>query len=469
MHKNTTIIIMAAGKGKRMKSSLPKVLHEILGRSLLEHLLLTAFKLNPARILVIIGNKAELVKDTIEKRMPEDIYKKIEWIEQQEQLGTGDAVRQCTPVLKNFNGPTIILSGDVPLLTSDTLNNLLKFHQKEKAVATILTTHLDNPFGYGRILRTDTGQVVGIVEEKDAMTEEKHIKEINTGTYCFDWQVLAKILPSLRNDNAQDEYYLTDVIHILNKGGKTITAYKAQDSVETLGISDRKDLANIIALVQKRINSYWMELGITIIDPSGVYIDYDVIIGKDTIIYPFTMLQGKTRIGETCQIGPCTHLLNAVIGNEVKIRFSLINNSTILNYTEVGPFAHLREGTQVGNHCKVGNFVEIKKSKLHSHVKSAHLTYLGDSELGSYTNIGAGTITCNYDGFKKHKTNIGERVFVGSNSTLIAPVTLADDTYIGAGSVINRDVPKGSLAVAREKQQNKEGWVEYRRKKQQGK
>ena len=466
MQEDTVIIIMAAGKGKRMKSSLPKVLHEIMGRTLLEHILLTAFSLNPAKILVIIGHKAELVKDTIKKRMPENIYKKIEWIEQKEQFGTGHAVKQCTPLLKNFNGSTIILSGDVPLLSQETLNSLLKYHLKEKTVATILTTHLDNPFGYGRILRTDSGQVVGIVEEKDAMAEEKHIKEINTGTYCFEWKELSKILPSLKNDNAQEEFYLTDVIHILNKGGKSISAYNSSDSLESVGISDRKDLAYLIGIVQKRINSYWMEQGITIIDPSVVFIDYDVIIGKDTIIYPFTIISGKTRIGENCLLGPSTQLINATIGNEVTIKFSLINNSTILSYTEVGPFAHLREGTNIGDHCRVGNFVEIKNSKLHSNVKSAHLTYLGDSELGCYTNIGAGTITCNYDGFKKHKTTIGERVFVGSNSTLIAPVTLSDDTYIAAGSVITRDVPKGSLAVARERQQNKEGWVEYRKKKQ---
>ena len=465
MSKDTVVIIMAAGKGKRMKSSLPKVLHKIMGRTLLENVVLTANKLDPVKIIVIVGFNLDMVRNTMQQNLNETIYEKIEWVEQKDQLGTGDAVKQCIPVLKNFDGNALILSGDVPLLTAETLEELMEYHLKEKAVATILTNVMANPAGYGRILRTSRGSVIGIVEDKDAMSEERSIKEINTGTYCFDWQSLNKVLPSLRDENAQGEYYLTDVIHILSKGGQHIGGYKSSDEIESMGISNKNDLAAMTEIVQKRINSYWMEYGVIMIDPKSVYIDHDCVIGQDTIIYPNTLIQGKSRIGQNSEIGPSTQLIDAIIGNEVKIKFSLITKSTILDKTEVGPFAHLRMNTSIGSNCRVGNFVEIKNTIMHDNVKSAHLTYLGDSELGSYTNIGAGTITCNYDGFKKHRTKMGEKVFIGSNSTLVAPVNLADNTYVAAGSVITEDVPEGALAIGRGKQVNKDGWVEKYRDK----
>ena len=457
--KNLSIVIMAAGKGTRMKSKLPKVLHKAAGKSMLDHVIDSAIKLNPSKILVIVGFEAQTVINSYDNRFP------ITWVEQKEQLGTGHAVMQVIPHLKDYNGEIMLLSGDVPLLSTSTMLQILKSHQENNSHCTILTTVIDNPYGYGRIIKNENNHVTKIVEQKDATDFEKTVREINSGTYCFNWKNLEKYLLQLTPQNAQGEYYLTDTIQMFVGNNLKVNSFITNDMNQILGVNDRLTLSKIARIMKNQINENLMMSGVTIIDPETTYIDANIEIGADTTIYPNTIIEGKSVIGESCLLGPNTHIVNSIIDNNCEIVYSSVSDSEIGDSTKVGPFARIREHAKINKNCKIGNFVELKKTVFSEGVKASHLAYLGDADLGKNTNIGAGTITCNYDGKKKHKTTIGENVFVGSNSTLVAPITLETDSYIAAGSVITETVHTYDLAVGRARQKNIENWVLRKKEK----
>lgn len=447
------VIVMAAGKGTRMKSKTPKVLHKLAGKSMLDLVLDSVQKLSPDKVFVIVGHEAETVKNSFDNRF------EVTWVEQKEQLGTGHAIMQVIPYLEGYDGKVLILSGDVPLLSFETISNLFNAHVDLKAYATILTTIFENPHGYGRIIKDTSDNIIKIVEEKDASSEEKAVKEINSGTYVFDWSNLKLALGKITPKNAQGEYYLTDVIKLFVDFNLAVKSFITHKEEEVLGINDRLMLAQMSKLLRKQINEKHLMSGVTMIDPDSTYIDVTVSIGSDTTIYPNTILEGNSIIGENCIIGPNSHIINSEIGSGSEINSSSITDSKIAAECKIGPFARIREKANLGKKCKIGNFVEIKKSVLDSGVKSSHLAYLGDAEIGSESNIGAGTITCNYDGKNKNKTIIGENVFVGSNSTLVAPLLLEKESFIAAGSVITQTVPQYALGVGRSRQNNKENWV----------
>lgn len=459
---NFSAIIMAAGKGTRMKSDLPKVLHQVCGKSMLDHVIDTVAGLKPENIFVIVGHESDKVISSFDNRV------NLTWVEQKEQHGTGHAVMQVVPYLKNYDGNVLILSGDVPLITQETVKNLISFQQDNSLEATIMTTILDNPFGYGRILKDENENVVGIVEEKDSTQEQKLIKEINSGTYCFNWTNLNLALKEITPKNAQGEYYLTDAIKLFSSRNLKMKTFCINNIEEVLGVNDRVALSEMSKMLRKRINTKHQVNGVTFIDPENTYIDSDVIIGRDTIIYPNALIEGKTLIGNNCIIGHNSHIHSSEIGDNSKIINSHIFNSKISSNCEIGPFARIREKSVILDKVKIGNFVEIKKSILSEGVKASHLAYLGDAEIGSNSNIGAGTITCNYDGKNKHKTFIGSNSFVGSNSTLVAPIIIESDAYVAAGSVITSTVPKYSLSLGRAKQVIKDDWVLKKREKKNG-
>lgn len=451
--RDLSIIIMAAGKGTRMKSKQPKVLHKTAGKSMLDHVIDSAIKLNPSKILVIVGFESQQIIDSYDNRFP------LTWVEQKEQLGTGHAIMQVIPHLKDYDGDVMILSGDVPLLSTETMNDIFNSHAINNSYCTILTTLLDNPFGYGRIIKDESGNVIKITEQKDASEQEKLVKEINSGTYCFDWKNLNKYLLELTPQNAQGEYYLTDTIQMFVNNDLKVNSYITQDINQILGVNDRATLAKVSKIMRSIINEKHMMNGITIIDPDTTYIDSDIEIGIDSIIYPNTIIEGKSFIGSGTLLGPNTHIINSKIGDDVEVVYSSVYDSDIGNKTKIGPFARIREHAKVSDNCKIGNFVELKKTVFSEGVKASHLAYIGDAEVGKETNIGAGTITCNYDGKNKHKTTIGENVFVGSNSTLVAPITLETNSYIAAGSVITEVVHTNELGLGRARQRNVEDWV----------
>lgn len=443
-------IVLAAGKGTRMKSELPKVLHKISGKPMLGHVVDLLKEINSSQIFVVVGHQAELVKASLGEG--------INYVEQREQLGTGHAVLQVRSELFNKSGITLVISGDTPLLTNDTTIELINEHKKSMAAVTILTADLEVPTGYGRIISNDKKEVVKIVEEKDATIEEKIIKEINTGIYCFDNEKLFKALLSVEKNNSQGEYYLTDVIEILHSQGEVVSAYKTPDYTETIGINDRFVLAEAENIFRKRILKRHMYNGVTIIDPESTFIDQDVVIVNDTTIFPGTLLRGKTFVGRNCVIGPNADIIDTSIGDEVTVSHSVINSSVIGNKVTIGPFAYIRPDSYIKDSVKIGDFVEIKNTTIGQRTKVPHHSYIGDAILGEDINIGCGTITVNYDGQKKHQTKIEDGVFVGCNSNLIAPVTLGKQSYIAAGSTITNDVPDSALAIARERQVNKESY-----------
>ncbi|WP_027339787.1 bifunctional UDP-N-acetylglucosamine diphosphorylase/glucosamine-1-phosphate N-acetyltransferase GlmU [Halonatronum saccharophilum] len=432
-------ITLAAGKGTRMKSKLPKVLHKVLGKSMVQHVLDTASNLDPSLNITVIGYKGEEVKENTEGD--------IKFVEQKEQLGTGHAVMQAREYLKEFDGTVLVLYGDTPLLTEETLNRLVKDHQNKEAAVTILTAKLDDPSGYGRIVRDEIGNVLGIVEDKDTTQDQAKIKEINTGICCFNSRLLLKALDSLDTDNAQGEYYLTDVAGILAKEGKVVSAMLTDNYKETIGVNSRRHLAKAEKVLQQRVCEYHMDSGVTIIDPQSTYIDTKVKIGQDTIIYPFTFIEGETEIKEDVIVGPQSRIVDSVIGNKVEIESSTIVGSEIGDRTVVGPYAYLRPGNKIGQGVKIGDFVEVKNSQIGNESKVPHLSYIGDTTIGRRTNVGAGTITANYDGENKHRTVIGDDVFIGSDSTLIAPIRIGDRSVSGAGSVITKDVKEGETVI----------------------
>jgi len=448
--KDTALIIMAAGKGKRMKSNLPKVLHNLAGKPILNYVLKTVDPLKVKRKIIVVGYKSEKLRELIGDE--------IEYVEQVEQLGTAHAVLQTKRLLSDFEGDILILSGDVPFLTINTLKRLLKYHKDNEFSCTLISTILENPYGYGRIIRDKEGGIKGIIEEMDLPEDKKGINEINTGIYCFNKENLFPVLEKIVPDNKQGEYYLTDTVKMLLKDGLNIGNIMAKDYSEVLGINTRVDLASASQKVYQRVRKNLMLQGVTIIDPNSTFIDEGVEIGEDTVIYPFTIIGKDSKIGKCCHIGPYSHLIDARIGKGVKVWASTIEDSSIEEGANIGPYAHLRPGTIIKKGAKIGNFVEVKKTVVGEASKASHLTYLGDAVIGKRVNIGAGTITCNYDGKRKNKTIIEDEVFIGSNNSLVAPVKLGKASYTAAGSTITEDVPAGSLAIARSKQRNIKGW-----------
>ncbi|WP_308637019.1 bifunctional UDP-N-acetylglucosamine diphosphorylase/glucosamine-1-phosphate N-acetyltransferase GlmU [Paenibacillus silvisoli] len=445
-------IVLAAGQGKRMKSKLYKVLHPVCGKPMVGHVLQTVKDAACERTVVVLGHGAETVRAYLGDG--------AEFVLQEQQLGTGHAVQQVEPVLGEEAGTTVILYGDTPLVTSETIGELLALHHKTEAAATVLTAVVPNPQGLGRIIRDEAGNVLRIVEQKDCAPEQAAITEINTGMYCFDNKKLFQALKQVTNNNAQGEYYLTDVMEILKNAGETVGAYCAPDFAEGIGVNDRVGLAEAEVLMRARINRKHQINGVTIIDPANTYIEADVTIGSDTVIYPGTVLRGRTVIGEDCVIGPHADVTDTTIGNGVTVKHSNTVEAVIGDDSAVGPYAYLRPGAKLGAGCKIGDFVEIKNAELGEGTKVSHLSYVGDAKVGKDVNIGCGAITVNYDGYNKSLTEIGDRAFVGSNVNLIAPVKIGDGAYVVAGSTITQDVPENDVAIARERQINKPGYAE---------
>lgn len=444
-------IILAAGEGKRMKSKLPKVLHKVCGKAMVEHVIHAVEKAGVEDYSVVIGHKADMVKAHLGEN--------VKTAFQDKQLGTGHAVMCCEDFLRDKDGTVIILAGDAPLITSETISKVFEYHAENGYSATVLTADTDNPQGFGRIVRNQSGDIERIVEHKDASEEEKNIKEINSGTYCFNIAHLLNALKSINNNNAQGEYYLTDAIEILKSQGKKVGAFKSE-FVEFMGVNSRVQLHEASEVMKKKILTRLMEDGVTILDAASTYVEAGVKIGSDTIIYPGTVIEGQCEIGEDCVIGPNTRLVNCRVDNNVEVQSSVVIESHIKDGASVGPFAYIRPDSVIGRDVKIGDFVEIKKSTIGDNTKVSHLTYIGDAEVGKSCNFGCGTVIVNYDGTNKNKTIIGDKSFIGCNSNLVAPVKVGDKAYIAAGSTITEDVPDGSLAIARSKQVNKEGWVD---------
>ena len=442
-------LILAAGKGTRMKSELPKVIHKVNGIPMISKIIKVLNGLEPEENILILGHK----KEEVLKVVGED----ADYVVQSEQLGTGHAVIQAREKLADYDGDVMVLCGDTPLLREETLRALYDFHKESQAVTTILTSIYENPFGYGRIVKED-GLVKAIVEEKEADEEVKKIKEVNAGVYCFNSRELFAALSKINNNNEKGEYYLTDVIGIQVGENKKVQSFILEDNMEILGVNSKVELAQASKVLRERKNIELMEEGAILIDPAAVYAEEDVKVGRDTVIYPGAVLQGKTVIGENCQIMGTTRIVDSTLGNNITVESSVIEESVLEDYVTMGPFAHLRPKSHLKEKVHIGNFVEVKKSTLEKGVKAGHLTYLGDAQVGEDTNIGAGTITCNYDGKNKFKTVIGKGSFIGSDSMLVAPVTIGENALVGAGSVITKDVPDNSLAVSRSKQIIKNDW-----------
>ena len=445
-------LVLAAGQGKRIKSDLPKVLHKVCGKEMVNHVIDSIRKSGINDVDVIVGKGAELVKERTSDR-------NVSYSLQEEQLGTGHAVKCAEDFLKGKKGVVAVFAGDTPLIKQSTIERLFNEHIENKNAATILTSMVEDPTGYGRIVRDSNNEVLKIVEHKDCNEEELKIQEMNTAIYCFDIELLVSSLGKINNNNNQGEYYLTDVIEILKSEGKKIGAVVTEFE-ETIGVNSRVQLAEAEEILKNRINLMHMENGVTLIDPKTTYIGIDVEIGKDTIIYPNNILEGNTKIGSNCVLYQNSRIADSVVGNEVDIQSSVILNSNIGDNTTVGPFAYIRPETTIGKHARIGDFVEIKKSTIGDGTKVSHLTYIGDAEVGSECNFGCGTVVVNYDGKEKHKTIIGNHSFIGCNTNLVSPVKVEDNTYIAAGSTITSEVKEGELAIARAKQRNISGWVE---------
>lgn len=442
------VAILAAGRGTRMKSELPKVLHSLGGRSLVERVLNSCLDLDPSRRLIIVGYQGEQVKGALGS------FERVEFVEQNQQLGTGHAIQQLIPHLEGFTGDLLVLNGDVPLLRPQTLKHLLQTHKQHGNAATLLTAQMPNPKGYGRVFCNGENMVKQIVEDRDCSAAQKQNRRINAGVYCFSWPELATVLPQLTPNNDQQEYYLTDTVNYLNP----VMAVDVEDYQEILGINDRKQLAAAYEILQTRVKDAWMAAGVTLINPETLTIDDTVQLEADVVIEPQTHLRGNTAIASGCRIGPGSLIENSKIGANVTVLYSVVTDSVVQNNSRIGPYAHLRGHVEVGESCRIGNFVELKNSKLGDRTNVAHLSYLGDTTTGNKVNIGAGTITANYDGVNKHPTKIGDRSKTGSNSVLVAPVTLGEDVTVAAGSVITEDVPDDSLAIARARQEVKRSW-----------
>ncbi|MGF7437848.1 bifunctional UDP-N-acetylglucosamine diphosphorylase/glucosamine-1-phosphate N-acetyltransferase GlmU [Lentilactobacillus senioris] len=443
-------IILAAGKGTRMKSKLYKVLHRLCGKSMVDHVLTQVEKTNMDNVVTIVGYGAEAVE--------EELGDRTKYVVQKEQLGTGHAVLQAEDLLADLDGTTMVVSGDTPLFTAQTFENLFKYHEDKQAKATILTSKAPDPTGYGRIIRNELGIVTKIVEQKDATADEAAINEINTGVYVFDNQALFKALHQITNDNAQGEYYLTDVIEILKDQGDIVAAYQMADFYESMGVNDRVALSKATKIMQARINTAHMKNGVSMVNPDDTYIDVDVQIGSDTIVEPGVQLKGNTVIGEDCFIGANSEIRNSTIHNGVTVTSSMIEDSEMMDGSNIGPDSHLRPQSLIGENVHLGNFVEVKKSEIGAGTKVGHLTYVGNAKLGKNINVGCGVVFVNYDGAHKHETVVGDDSFIGSNSNLVAPLNVADHSFIAAGSTITDDINQYDMAIARARQTNKPGY-----------
>jgi len=452
------VVILAAGKGTRMKSATPKVLHTLAGRPLIEHILASVDHLQASSTTLVVGHGAEHVQAALATRPT------LQYVIQSPQLGTGHALLQAEPVLRGRKGNVLLLYADVPLLETGTLMRLLEAHRNSKAAMTVLTAELADPYGYGRIVRDEQGQIGRIIEERDASADQRTIREINSGIYALSMNSLFEHLHRLATDNAQGEYYLTDLVAMYRQEDLRVDGLCLESADELRGVNSRLDLAELSQIVRQQKNRQLMIGGVTLEDPATTYVDIDVTVGADTVLGPGVRLEGRTTIGERCRIHAGARLTNAVVDNDVVVLdYSVIVDSRVGEGAAVGPMAHIRPQSIIGPAARVGNFVELKKTSLGKGSKANHLAYLGDATIGEGVNIGAGTITCNYDGVAKHPTVIEDGVFIGSDSQLIAPVTIGKDAYVGAGSSIASDVPAGSLAIARSRQIIKAGWATKRK------
>ncbi|MEO3757856.1 bifunctional UDP-N-acetylglucosamine diphosphorylase/glucosamine-1-phosphate N-acetyltransferase GlmU [Mycobacterium sp. B14F4] len=462
-HREAAVVVLAAGAGTRMRSDTPKVLHTLAGRSMLSHVLHAMAKVAPQHLVVVVGKDRDRVAPTVEQ-LATDLGRPIDTAVQEQQLGTGHAVECGLAALPaDFAGIVVVTSGDVPLLDADTLADLIATHGAAPTAATVLTTTLPDPTGYGRILRTQDEEVIGIVEQADATPSQQAITEVNAGVYAFDIAALRSALSRLRSDNAQHEQYLTDVISIVRSDGQVVRARHVGDSTLVAGVNDRVQLSELGAELNRRIVAAHQRAGVTIIDPATTWVDVDVTIGRDTVVHPGTQLLGATRIGGRCQVGPDTTLTDVTVGDEAVVVRTHGGQSVIGAGAAVGPFAYLRPGTVLGAAAKLGAFVETKNSTIGDGTKVPHLTYVGDADIGEHSNIGASSVFVNYDGETKSRTTIGSHVRTGSDTMFVAPVTVGDGAYTGAGTVIREDVPPGALAVSAGPQRNIEGWVSRKR------
>jgi bifunctional UDP-N-acetylglucosamine pyrophosphorylase/glucosamine-1-phosphate N-acetyltransferase len=451
------VIVLAAGKGTRMNSVHPKVLHRMAGRRLLDYILDSARALAPRSVTVVVGHEAERIQHAYKTATG------LRFVVQEPQLGTGHALLQTEPLLRDATGTALLLYGDVPLLSAPTLRRLVQQHLADGASATVVTANVERPYGYGRIVRTN-GRIARIVEERDASPAERAIKEVNAGIYAFDLEPLFDAIKSIASQNAQGEYYLPDLIAIYRRRKLEVSTLTVENASEIRGINSRSELAEVGAIVRQMKNEELMAAGVTLIDPATTYIHQDVLVGRDTVIHPNVYLEGRTVIGEACEVHAGARIVDSTVGDRVTIRnYCIVTESTLADDTIIGPFAHLRPGSDVKAGAHVGNFVELKKTTLGARSKASHLTYLGDATIGEDVNIGAGTITCNYDGKTKNPTVIEDGAFIGSDSALVAPVTIGKGAYVAAGSTIVKDVPPDALGIARGRQENKEGWTKRRR------
>jgi bifunctional UDP-N-acetylglucosamine pyrophosphorylase/glucosamine-1-phosphate N-acetyltransferase len=452
------VVILAAGQGTRMKSALPKVLHPVAGRSMLEHVIGTAGALRPTTITVIIGHQSDAIRAAFRN------HPGLRFAVQEPQRGTAHALQQAEPLLAGETGTLVLLYGDVPLLRAGTVERLLETHAHASAAATVLTANVERPYGYGRIIRS-RGRIARIVEERDASPTQRRVHEINSGIYAFDLRPLFEALRSIPAANTQGEYYLTDLVGIYRRRKLPVETFTVESPDEIRGVNSRTELAEVNAIMRQTKNEELMAAGVTLVDPATTYIDPDVQIGADTVIHPGVVIQGQTKIGAACEIQAYVRISDAEIADRVTIHnFCLIVGARVADGASIGPFAHLRPETEVGQSAKVGNFVELKKTSLGAGSKANHLSYLGDATIGANVNVGAGTITCNYDGKQKHQTVIEDDSFIGSDTQLIAPVRIGKGAYVAAGSSITSDVPSGALGIARGKQANVDGWVERKKK-----
>ena len=451
------VVVLAAGQGTRMKSGRAKVLHAVAGRPMVEHVLQAAVSLAPATTTLIVGHQAETVRKVLQGRQG------LAFAVQDPQMGTAHALQQAEPLLAGRTGTVVLLSGDVPLLRPATLERLLAAHRAANAAATVVTAIVDRPYGYGRIIRS-AGRISRIVEERDASPAQRQVREINSGIYAFDLPPLFDTLRTIASRNAQREYYLTDLIAAYRRKRRPVETLIVEDPAEVRGVNSRTELAEVSATMRQKKNEELMAAGVTLIDPATTYIDPDVEIGPDTVIHPGVVIQGHTRIGAACEVHAYVRISDSEMADHVTIHnFSVIVGARVAEGAAIGPFAHLRPETVVGEKAKIGNFVELKKTTMGAGSKANHLSYLGDATIGPNVNVGAGTITCNYDGRTKHPTVIEEGAFIGSDTQLIAPVRIGKGAYVAAGSSITEDVPPGALGIARGKQANVEGWVERKK------
>ena len=454
------VVILAAGKGTRMKSVYPKVLHRVGGTPMIELVLAQASRLSPRSTTIVVGYGAEEVKAALAA------HPGLRFVVQEPQLGTAHALLCASATLKGASGTVVLLSGDVPLLSASTLTALVDWHLAAQAAATVVTAVTDNPTGYGRVVRTAPHDIARIVEERDASPAEREIQEVNGGIYAFELDGLFDALKAIATDNAQNEYYLPDLVAIFRARGQAVETITVPRIEEIQGINSRRELAAVSRLVRLAKNDELMAAGVTIEDPATTYIDPDVTVGPDTIIHPGVSLEGRTTVGSGCEIHSSVRIVDSSLGDRVVVHnYSVLTGARLEDAAQVGPFAHLRKDSLVGAGAKVGNFVEMKKTSLGRGSKSMHLSYLGDAVIGSNVNIGAGTITCNYDGASKRTTTIEDGAFIGSDTQLIAPVTVGKGAYVGSGTTVRENVPPGALAVSAGKQRNVEGWVEERRKR----